>query len=76
MENGISFVRSTKILNEGIRDAVLKMGEEWTTDILPHQWRPNPTYVSENICAKMRSYYDDFERDFSLPLITSGVNDR
>ena len=76
MENGVSFVNSTKILNEGIRDAVLKLGEEWTTDILPHQWRPNPTYVSDETCAEMRPCYDEFERDFDLPLITSGVNDR
>lgn len=75
LENGISYVESTKILNNAIRDAVLKMGEDWTLDIHAHQWRPNPAYLSDNICREMRPYYDAFEKEFGIPLITAGVND-
>lgn len=76
LENGISYVESTKILNNAIRDAVLKMGEEWTLDIHEHQWRPNPTYLTDDICREMRPYYDAFEEEFGIPLITAGVNNQ
>lgn len=75
LENGVSFVRSTEILNKAIQDAALEMGEEWTLDIHQHQWRPNPTYLSDDICREMRPYYDTFENDFGIPLATAGVND-
>ncbi len=75
-DNSVSYVESTKILNNAIRDAVLKMGEDWTLDIHEHQWRPNPTYLSDDICREMRPYYETFEKEFGIPLITAGVNDQ
>lgn len=76
LENGISYVESTRILNNAIREAVSELGEEWTLDIHAHQWRPNPTYLSDGICREMRPCYDTFEKEFGIPLITAGVNDR
>ncbi|MDH3891779.1 MAG: glycosyltransferase [candidate division Zixibacteria bacterium] len=75
LENGVSYVESTRILNEAIRSAALDMGEQWTLDIHEHQWRPNPTYLSDDICREMRPHYDSFESAFGIPLITAGVND-
>ncbi len=75
LDNGVSYVKSTETLDAAIRKNVLKMGEEWTVDIHQHQWRPNPTYLTEAICKQMRPFYDQFEQEFGIPLITAGVND-
>ncbi|HOD67198.1 MAG TPA: glycosyltransferase [candidate division Zixibacteria bacterium] len=69
MENGISCFGSTAVLNDALRARVLEWGEEWTTDLAPHHWRPNPTYVYDEDLERHRSAYARFERDYRCSLL-------
>ena len=44
-EEHISCLRSTAILNEAIKKRALASGGEWTEDLVPFCWRPDPVHV-------------------------------
>ncbi len=73
MENAVSAVYSNRILNEHVRESCLGRGEPWTKDLLPLHWRPNPVYLHEEDNGVMRDGYEDFKREYGIPLITPGV---
>lgn len=69
LDNNISCWGSTRILHDALRTNTLEWGEEWTLDIVPHHWRPNPTYVREEDLECNRSAYARFERDYGCSLL-------
>jgi glycosyltransferase involved in cell wall biosynthesis len=53
-ERNISCHRSTAFLNEAIRRHMLESGQEWTEDIAPLHWCPDPLLVFPEDRARMR----------------------
>jgi len=60
IDNDVSCYGSSRILNDALRKSVTARGEQWTTDIAVHHWRPNPSYVNEEDVAKFADLYADF----------------
>ena len=71
LRNHVSYVGSTTVLNNAIREAALAQGEKWTRDICEHHWRPNPTHVTDRDALEMREAYDKFETAYGVSLIAN-----
>lgn len=65
-ERNISCHRSTAILNEAIRRRMLESGQEWTQDIAPLYWCPDPRLVYPEDEARMRAARADLKDRFGL----------
>jgi glycosyltransferase involved in cell wall biosynthesis len=52
-ENGIGCVESSQRLNGALRQDALDSGREWTEDITPLRWRPNPQYYQPEDAERM-----------------------
>jgi len=69
LSNNISCFDSTEVLNSAIRENVLKSGEVWTEDIVPHFCRPEPVYVEERHLHGFREVYAEFEKTYGASII-------
>lgn len=49
-----SYARSTRLLNEKLKEAALARGEPWTIDIAPKVNRPDPTYKLESDAERLK----------------------
>ena len=67
-DRNISCHRSTAVLNDAIRDHLLGSGQEWTQDIVPLCWCPDPRLVFPEDESRMQAARDDFERRFGLAI--------
>ncbi len=61
-ENRIDCFGSTDVLNRTLRTCLTDRGEVWTRDIVPHHWRPNPTYVYPADAAALANARHSFPR--------------
>jgi glycosyltransferase involved in cell wall biosynthesis len=52
------YARSTRILNEKLKELSLARGEPWTTDIAPKVNRPDPCYKVDQDAARLRRTLD------------------
>jgi hypothetical protein len=62
MENGVSCVASSEVLNEALKRQSLEDGAEWTEDIATLRWRPDPQYYEPSEAERLRASYDDIEK--------------
>jgi Glycosyl transferases group 1 len=69
-ERNISCHRSTAVLNEAIRSEMLASGQEWTQDIAPHYWCPDPRLVLPEDEARMQADRDNLKDRFGLVIGT------
>ena len=67
-EQNLSCHGSTRILNDHIRAKVTEWGEEWTTDIAVHHWRPNPSFVSSPDLVTTKRAYAQFEPNYGCSI--------
>jgi glycosyltransferase involved in cell wall biosynthesis len=65
-ERNISCHRSTAALNEAIRDHMVESGQEWTQDIAPLCWCPDPRLVSPEDESRLRTSRTDLRDRFGL----------
>jgi glycosyltransferase involved in cell wall biosynthesis len=65
-ERNISCHRSTAVLNEAIRSHMLESGQEWTQDIAPLCWCPDPRLVFPEDEARMQVAHADLRDRFGL----------
>jgi glycosyltransferase involved in cell wall biosynthesis len=61
MENGVDCVSSSQTLNKVLKQHALDGGGEWTEDIAPLRWRPNPQYYDPGDAERLRPSYDEIE---------------
>lgn len=67
-EDNISCFRSSARLNEILRDHAREQGQEWTTDIAPLCWRPDPRLVHAEDERRMETDRRYFLERFGLTL--------
>lgn len=65
-DNNLSCFGSTEVLNADMRSWCLANGERWTCDILPHHWRPNPSYVDRDHAADMAPLYGELRARYGV----------
>jgi hypothetical protein len=65
-ENTISCFRSTTALNEFVRQHALADGQEWTQDIAPLCWRPDPRLVHETDIVQLQPSRLDMKERFGI----------
>ena len=74
-EHNLSCFGSTEILNATLRDKCEALGEPWTQDIVPHHWRPNPSYVEREAALQMADIYASFRRRYRVDIAVPGNPD-
>jgi glycosyltransferase involved in cell wall biosynthesis len=62
----ISCFRSSAILNERVKRCTLARGGEWTRDLAPMCWRPDPVLVREEDRRAMQAACDDFQDRYGI----------
>jgi hypothetical protein len=67
-EEHISCFRSSAVLNEAIKRHAIASGEEWTCDLAPLCWRPDPVLVSAEDRRRMQADHDDLRRRFNIEI--------
>lgn len=53
LQAGITCQESSRRLNEHLRQHALADGQEWTCDLAPMQWRPNPCLLSADDAERL-----------------------
>jgi hypothetical protein len=59
MEHNIGCLDSSVMLNTTLRHRALHSGQDWTSDIAPLRWRPNPQYYNPDDAAGMAQALED-----------------
>lgn len=67
-ENNISCFRSSAILNDIIKTHMLAAGQEWTCDLAPLCWRPDPCLVEAEDRERMAIAQEDVRQRFNLEI--------
>lgn len=52
---GIGCLQSSAQLNAALREYALRQGQQWTEDIAPMRWRPNPQYYNPEDAQRMET---------------------
>jgi hypothetical protein len=68
MENGVSCIASSQVLNDVLKQSALNTGGEWSEDIATLRWRPNPQYCDPCEAGRLRSSYEDIERRCNITI--------
>ncbi len=64
----ISCFRSSAVLNEHVKRRRLADGGEWTRDLAPLCWRPDPALVRKEDERELRAARDDFQARYGLAI--------
>ncbi len=67
-EGHISCHRSSAVLNEQVKQHALAHGQEWTRDLAPLCWRPDPVLVRAEDRRALQAACDDFQSRYGLAL--------
>ena len=67
-EQNISCYCSSQILNDALKEQALKCGQEWTQDLAPMQWSPDPTLVRPEDRQRLASERDEIHHRFGLEI--------
>ena len=67
-EEHISCFKSTERLNAILRDHAERAGREWTRDLVPLTWCPDPRHADAADADELAEEHRDFERRFGLRL--------
>jgi glycosyltransferase involved in cell wall biosynthesis len=70
----ISCHASSRALNDAVRRHLTAAGQEWTRDLAPLCWRPDPCLVRPEDRAVMRAEREDFRARFGLGLGPSDLD--
>ena len=66
MENGVSCIASSGVLNEALKRHAAENGAEWTEDIATLRWRPDPQYYEPQEVDRLRASYEDIQRRYGI----------
>lgn len=72
-EANISCFRSTQTLNDVLKRSARERGQDWTLDIAPLQWSPDPLLVHAEDRVRMASERADIAARFSLEIGPAAV---
>lgn len=72
-EENISCFRSTQILNDLLKRTALERGQEWTQDIAPLQWSPDPRLVRPEDRVRFAVERADIQARFGLEIGPAAV---
>jgi glycosyltransferase involved in cell wall biosynthesis len=64
----LSCFRSSAVLNDLLKRHALSAGQEWTCDLAPLCWRPNPVLVSPEDRQRMQAAHDDVCQRFNIEI--------
>jgi glycosyltransferase involved in cell wall biosynthesis len=64
----LSCFRSSAALNDVLKKHARAAGEEWTCDLAPLCWRPNPVLVSPEDQERMAAAHEDARRRFDIEI--------
>jgi glycosyltransferase involved in cell wall biosynthesis len=67
-DKNISCFHSSKRLNDIIKQHMLATGQEWTCDLAPLCWRPDPCLVTAEDQARMELAHEDLRQRFNLEI--------
>lgn len=67
-EQHISCFRSSAQLNEFVKQHMLAAGQEWTCDLAPLCWRPDPCLVRPEDRQRMKIAQEDVRQRFNLEI--------
>jgi hypothetical protein len=68
LDNRIDCHGSTATLNTALQRLAASRGEEWTRDIVPIYWGPDPLHVDPQDRQRFQATYDDLKRRFGIVL--------
>ncbi len=74
-EEHISCFESSRVLNEAVRGRLLAEGQEWTCDLAPLHWRPDPRLALPEDRRRMRQERKEFEARFGVALGTDEADE-
>ncbi len=72
-EANISCYRSTQILNELLKRTAMERGQDWTQDIAPLQWSPDPLLVRPEDRLRLAAERADIQARFGLEIGPAAV---
>jgi glycosyltransferase involved in cell wall biosynthesis len=67
-EQHISCFQSTRILNDHVRDHMLRAGQEWTMDLAPLYWCPDPRLVRDEDRRRLMPARQEIRDRFGLDM--------
>lgn len=67
-EGHISCFRSSAVLNDALKQHALASGQEWTCDLAPLCWRPDPRLVSPEDRQRLEIAHEDIRQRFNLEI--------
>ncbi|MFM8469677.1 MAG: glycosyltransferase [Limisphaerales bacterium] len=59
---------SSAVMNEVIKQEMLKQGQAWTTDLCPLHWRPDPQLLRAEDRTLMQATYDDIRKNVGIEI--------
>lgn len=68
LDNRIDCFGSTATLNCVLKEHANQRGERWTEDIVPHHWRPNPSYVRSSDQKQFAPLIFDFQNRYGVAI--------
>ena len=66
LDNRIDCHGSTATLNEVLKSQALKNGEDWTQDIAPIYWGPDPLHLNPDDRDRFQPTYNDIKQRFGI----------
>jgi hypothetical protein len=66
LENKVSYLESSRVLNDCLKKLAISEGRLWTTDVATMHWRPYPVFASTADRESMRKEYERFEFEFGV----------
>lgn len=67
-EQHISCFKSSARLNDILKQYTIAAGQEWTCDLAPLCWRPDPCLVATEDCPRMEIAHEDVRQRFNLEI--------
>jgi glycosyltransferase involved in cell wall biosynthesis len=67
-EQNITCRRSSRVLNELLKQNALERGQEWTQDIASMQWAPDPAYLQPEDRLRLEAERCDIQERFGLDI--------
>jgi glycosyltransferase involved in cell wall biosynthesis len=68
LDHQISCYGSAQVLNRIVKETSLAAGHEWTVDLAPFHWRPDPRLIQEADRLRMRASYEDIQQRYGITL--------
>ena len=66
LDNKVDCFGSTSVLNRVLKENAQRRGEPWNQDVVPHHWRPNPSYVTASDHKRFAPLMADFQARYGV----------